>query len=416
MGKDQRDQPLPVYSSTHREGRPGMTTKAYITPELLRWAREREGLIPLEAAQRLHVSLELWEEWESGYALPTLRQAEELANRLNVPLGYLFLSEPRTERLPIPDIRTMADETPAAPSVDLRDVVNDVLLKQEWYRDYQESEGAEPLRFIKSFSEQDDPVTVASDIRKTIGINEVLRQEAHGLDEYLRKLILRIEAVGILVLRSRIVYNNVRRPLDHTEFRGFAISDPFAPLIFINGRDAKAAQVFTLAHELAHLWIGSTGISNPDQALPSQRSNETERYCNRVAAETLVPAADFQMRWSSTESLQNNLEHLSDYYRVSTLVILRRAYELQQITYDAYHEAYKVLAARRPSAPSNSGGGDPFVNFITRNGRTFTAALIAAVREGSIPYRDAARMLHVKVDTIGGIAKKLFEMQSAANA
>src|SRR5689334_4325642 len=103
MRGDQRGQPLRVYSSTQREGQLGMTTKAYITPELLRWAREREGLTRLEAARRLHVSLELWEEWESGYALPTLRQAEELANRLNVPLGYLFLSEPPTERLPIPD-------------------------------------------------------------------------------------------------------------------------------------------------------------------------------------------------------------------------------------------------------------------------------------------------------------------------
>src|SRR3954453_6204481 len=242
MGEAQQAHPIPVYSSTQREGQPGMTTKAYITPALLRWAREREGLTSPEAAQRFHVSLELWEEWESGYALPTLRQVEVLATRLNVPLGYLFLSEPPTERLPIPDLRTMADESLAAPSVDLRDVVNDVLLKQEWYRDYQESQGAEPIRFIKSFSEQDNPATVASNIRKTIGINEVLRHEARSRDEYVRKLIQRVEAVGILVLRSRIVYNNVRRPLNHTEFRGFAISDPLAPLIFINGRDAKAAQ------------------------------------------------------------------------------------------------------------------------------------------------------------------------------
>jgi Zn-dependent peptidase ImmA (M78 family) len=135
-----------------------------------------------------------------------------------------------------------------------------------------------------------------------------------------------------------------------------------------------------------------------------------------VAAEVLVPAADFQLRWSGAESLHANLERLSGYYRVSSLVILRRAYELQRITYDAYHEAYKLLAARRPPAPDDSSGGDPYVNFIVRNGRTLTAALITAVHEGGIPYRDAARMLHVKVGTIGGIAKKLFEMQGVANA
>src|SRR5712692_4949193 len=283
-----------------------MSTKAYITPQLLRWARERYGLSTAEAAERLHVSLDLLQEWEGGEALPTLRQAQDVASRLNVPLGYLFLSTPPSEDLPIPDLRRVADEPRSAASPELIDLVSDVLLKQEWYRDYQEREEAEPLPFIGKYSLADKPTTVATDIRQSIGLDATLRQEAQSLDGFLRKLIGRVESAGVLVLRSGIVQNNTHRALNVAEFRGFAISDRVAPLVFINGRDAKSAQIFTLGHELAHLWIGSSGISNPGYLrLPSQHENTTELFCNQVAANLLVPAEDFLSRWSSVESLDS---------------------------------------------------------------------------------------------------------------
>ena len=130
---------------------------------------------------------------------------------------------------------------------------------------------------------------------------EQIRRTSHTWDEFLRELTRSAEATGILVMRSGIVGGNTRRKLSVNEFRGFVISDDLAPLVFINGRDSKAAQIFTLVHELVHVWIDRSGISNPDpKDVPAELRNTVETFCNSVAAEVLVPHADFLKSLPST--------------------------------------------------------------------------------------------------------------------
>lgn len=294
--------------------------KVLITPGVLSWARCRRGLAASELARKLSVKPEKIAAWESGESRPTFRQAQRLAQALYVPFGYLYLAEPPAEKLPIPDLRTVGAKPPRAPSPDFLDLVNDVLTKQQWYREYRESNGGEPLPFVGRYTANDAAETIAADIRDTLSIDDDMRKGAATWGDFLRELTLRSEDLGILVMRSGVVGNNNNRPLDVNEFRGFAISDDLAPLVFVNGRDAKSAQIFTLAHEMAHLWIGEGGVSNPDCALPpDEQGNDIERLSNRVAAETLLPSADFPVRWRNcSASIKTNMRRLWIYYNVSS--------------------------------------------------------------------------------------------------
>jgi Zn-dependent peptidase ImmA (M78 family)/transcriptional regulator with XRE-family HTH domain len=373
--------------------------EAFVKPALVKWARGRERLTLERAAQLINVKPDRWDSWERGIARPTFRQAQNLAHKLNVPFGYLFLSAPPSEVLPLPDLRTIANRPPASPSPELFDLLQDVLRKQEWYREYQENERASPVPFIGRYSLSDDPNRIAANIRDTLGVNEEVRHKARTWQDFLRLLIRQAEDAGVLVLRSGVVGNNPHRKLDVDEFRGFAISDDLAPLAFINAQDWKTAQIFTLVHEVAHLWIGESGISNLDyRRRSSQQQNRIDRLCDQVAAETLVPSDDFVPRWVDENTVEENLQALATRYRVSQFVVLRRAYENDKLTSAQYWSCYDQLEAK-VTGRGTQGGGNFYANLLARNSRTFTFALLEATAEGRVPYRDAARLLNIKLKT-----------------
>jgi len=390
-------------------------TEAFITPELVTWARQREGLSAENAAHRIKVKPDRLESWEKGVARPSLRQAQTLAQAFNIPFGYLFLSAAPVEELPLPDLRTIANRPPGSASPELTDLLHDVLRKQEWYREYQEDEGAQPLPFIGRYSIADDADQIAADIRDTLGVDDELRNKARTWEDFLRLLVRQAEDAGVLVLRSGVVGNNTHRKLSVAEFRGFAISDDLAPLVFINAQDWKVAQIFTLAHEVAHLWVAESGISNLDYRRPSwEQRNDIDGLCDQVAAETLVPRDDFLPRWLHQNTVDENLQALATRYRVSRFVILRRAYETDTLTRDEYRAYYDQLATKVRGTGAE-GGGNFYANLLARNSSTFTLALLAATAEGRVAYRDAARLLNVKLKTLAGAHDQLLA-SGAANA
>ncbi len=393
-----------------------VVSAALITPSVLSWARGRRGLAASELARKLSVKPEKIAAWESGESRPTFRQAQRLAQALYVPFGYLYLAEPPVEKLPIPDLRTVGDKPPRAPSPDFLDLVNDVLTKQQWYREYQEANGGEPLPFVGRYTADDAPETIAADIRDALSIDGDMRKGAATWGDFLRELILRSEDLGILVMRSGVVGNNNNRPLDVNEFRGFAISDDIAPLVFVNGRDAPAAQVFTLAHEMAHLWIGEGGVSNPDYALRSdEQASAVERLSNRVAAETLVPSADFRARWrNGSMSVELNMERLSRHYKVSNMVALRRACDLGLVAPKDYWTLYEwtlteeMILASEYASYKGQGVGNFHFTVLARNGRAFSKAVVTSAADGDIPLGEAAGMLNVKIKALSAISEILF--------
>src|ERR1022692_1617348 len=288
-----------------------------IQPKLLRWACERAGFDRTDLEHKFPQLAA----WESSTAQPTLKQLEAFAKATYTPVGYLFLSEPPVEKIPIPDFRALGNERIGHPSPDLLDTIYVCQQRQEWFRNYARSMGESPLVFVGSARVGDDVVPTAARIREELGFDLNARRQMPTWTDALRHFIEQADGLGILVMCNGVVHNNNYRHLDPQEFRGFAMADGLAPLVFINGADTKAAQMFTLAHELAHIWLGESALSNvrPD----SSPAHNIETWCNRVAAELLVPLPEVQRELGSNDPLQS-VSALARTFKVSTLVILRR--------------------------------------------------------------------------------------------
>jgi len=382
-----------------------------ISGSVIKWARTRLGKTHEQIADEIGSSLRAEDiaQWEAGENLPEFRKAQKLALALHIPFGYLFLSDPPKNDIKVPDLRTVGSKPITEFSANLLDQLRNLLLKQEWYRDYATEEGRKPLAFVGRFSVNSSYEKVAADISNELGINAKFRTAASNWEGFLTNLMAGAEAAGILVIRSGVVASSSKRTLKVNEFRGFVLSDPIAPLVFINGADSTSAQVFTLAHELAHLWIGKSGISNPN---PKKRSadenNSIERFCNQVAAELLVPRAEFLKRWRNSETVENNVRMLVRYFRVSAHVILRQAFELDKITRQEYEERIEAEEERfRLQQEEREGGGNFYRTMRVRNSRILVSSVLEAIQASKIGLRDAATLLGCKVPTLKNVASEL---------
>lgn len=362
------------------------TLRVTINPALLRWARDRARLSLDDLAHRFpHLP-----DWESETARPTLRQLEHFASATHTPIGYFFLPQPPVERLPIPDFRTLGSHAIAQPSPDLLDTIYLCQQRQDWYRDFQRLQAEHPLAFVGSATTSDDPDATAETIRHALAFDLDERQRLPTWTDALRRFIEQADAAGVLVMVNGVVGNNNHRKLDPEEFRGFALTDDLAPLVFINGADTKAAQMFTLAHELAHIWLGQTALS--DTGPESAPTHQAERWCNRVAAELLVPLAVFRTEYRRGEDLRGALDRLARRFKVSTLVILRRIHDAGGLTRDQLAQAYQQELDRLRTMPRSSGG-DFYLTQGARVGKRFARALVASTLEGQTLHRDAFRLL-----------------------
>ncbi len=388
------------------------TPRANITPEMLIWARQRLFSTKEEASERLGISTERLEQWESGQVSPTFNQARDIAGRLFIPFGYLFLSNPPPDLpLPLPDLRTVEGTPSQPPSPDFLEVVHDAQRKQAWYREDLIAEGISELAFVGSFDSSSSYREIAQEVRETIGIDESMRRASASWEEFLRHFIERSESQGILVLRSGVVENNNLRKLDVAEFRGFALVDSIAPLVFINGQDSKAAQIFTLAHELAHIWINESGVSNPDfTVISSHQNNQIERLCNRAAAEVLLPEEDFVRIWIDSDTVISNIDKLARNFRVSSVAVLRQALEIGKVDVHSYREAYGLAVSKQTNI---SPGGNFHNSLAARNSRRFVSAVISATAEDRLSQLDAARLLNIRAKTVESVSRTLYGIELA---
>jgi Zn-dependent peptidase ImmA (M78 family) len=374
-------------------------TRVEVKPKLLRWARERAGL---DLGVLTHRFPQL-ADWERGTARPTLKQIEHFAKVTHTPVGYLFLQEPPIERVPIPDFRTVGNNHIERPSPDLLDTIY-CQQSQEWYRDFARSMGDEPLAFVGSLRGTGDVVQMAARIRRALGFDVDERQRIPSWTDALRRFIEQADAMGVLMMVSGVVGSNNRRKLDPQEFHKFALADDLAPLVFINGENTKVAQMFTLAHELSHIWLGQSAVSDAqvswvpdvsDAKASLAPEHHIERWCNRVAAELLVPLEVLRAEYDQRTDLRHETDRLARRFKVSTLVILRRIHDAGGLTCEQLWEAYEAELQRLHEIRKGSGG-DFYLTLGARVSKRFARALVVSTLEGRSSFTEAFRLLGFK--------------------
>ncbi|MAL32141.1 MAG: peptidase [Marinobacter sp.] len=376
-------------------------TTANINTDMLTWARERSGISVPDFARRCGISEERLREWESGERKLTFNQAMRFAEKAHVPFGYLFLAKPPEEVLPIPDLRTLEGQGVQRPSAELLDLVKLMMQRQEWYREYLQQHFAEANPYVGRASYSDSVESIVEDIRACLGV------EPHPTrgkwDDYYRDLVQRIESLGILVMRQGNLGHH-SRPLNVDEFRGFAIVDEYAPIIFVNHSDALGARLFTLIHELCHIWIGQSGISDGN----TNTHRQEEVLCNAVAAEFLVPAQEFRALWQQdSESWEDNLPPLEAHFHVSTWALARRALTLNFISEQEYGR-YIFEQKMRHEQRKGSGGPTYYQTKKAQISRQFSQAVVGEALSGQLLLRAAGELLGgIKPGKIETFAREL---------
>lgn len=370
-----------------------MSATVQINPSMLSWAIARAGYSVEGFEMNFAKKFPYLSDWISTKKEPTLKQLEDFARSVHVPFGYLLLPAPPQEEFPIPFFRTKG--ATYKPSLAVFDTVSLLKRRQDWLHEYLKDNDYDFLPFVGKFGEQTPYETIVSDIRDKLSLTAPeWAAQFSTWEQSLQHLIQKVEAAGVIVVVNGVVENNNNRAIKVEDCRGFVLADPYAPFVFINNNDAKAAQMFTLVHELAHVWLGkSAGF---DYAHMEPANTVLEKKCDQVAAEFLLPEAQIHLHWDPKLG-HSNLQKLSKRFKVSQLVVARRAMDTQKITPAEFSEIYHHLTANRNKAASK--GGNYYAVVRQRLSPTFARHVHQAVLSEQLLYSEAYRLTGLRGNT-----------------
>lgn len=391
-----------------------MAEKAYITAKVFKWARESAKMTEEIAASKVAVSIDKFKHWENGEDFPTIRQAQTLAKAYRRPFALFFLPDVPTDFQPLQDFRKTGSKELSTSSIF---IIREIQQKQAWISEVNEDNNENRVPFIGRFTIKDNPVLVAKDILATLNINPLNYKSNNPIIEWIDKA----ESNGIFISRTSFIHSRLK--LDSNEIQGFAIADDFAPFIFINSDDWNAPQLFTLVHELSHLWIAETGISNDVE--PSIKNvgdyNPIELFCNEVAANALMPKEFIDSLDSKAFDNAKEVFKNAKMIGVSSFALLVRALNLNIISLSAYKQLkqladieYNEFLKReeakkiKQKEKEKRGGPNYFLLQLNRNSRLFTQTVLDAFRGGVIEPSMASNLLNVQVNKFPKLEAQMY--------
>lgn len=393
-----------------------MSEKAYITPIVLKWARISAKMSEEIASKKINVSSEKLINWENGVGQPTIKQAQNLAKAYRRPFSLFFLPEIPNDFQPLQDFRKNDSQELGTASTF---IIREIQQKQSWISEFNRENEEEPIEFVGKYSITSNPTVVANDILKTFEINPL----NYIYDNPIKEWIEKIEAKGVFVSRTSFIHSKLK--LSKDEIQGFAIADPFAPFIFVNSEDWNAPQLFTLIHELVHIWIAESGVSNIDsdklKVNENNNVNQVELFCNEVAGNILMPQPIINGIDSSNFLTSKEIFKSAKDLGVSTFAFLFRIYNLNRISLSEYKKLksdaeieYTAFLKReadkkiKQKEKEKKGGPNYYRLQLNKNSKLFTQIVLDAFRGGNIEPTRASALLNVQINKFPKLEAQMY--------
>ncbi len=375
-----------------------------VKKEICRWA--------LEEAQKdetvFLARFEQAEKWLKEDLNPTFKQLEDAATFLQIPFGYMFLdTPPRRDSMQV-EFRSISNKISNI-SKNLQDTILAMDSRRGWMSDYRKELGWTKLAVIKQFHEKKSGRTSTdAKLAKTLlNLSPDWHTLPKDLDEAFRFLKEKLEDIGILVMRSGIVGNNTKRPLDVNEFRAFLLYDDVAPLIFINNNDSKAGKIFSLVHEFFHVLFEQEDVLL-DLDLQNQQG---ERQINALTAEFLMQQEKILDLWNQKVDAIKQITELSRHFKTSRLAMAIKLADLGLVN----REIVERVRSKSVLDFKRKAGGEGTPNFYrvyhSRMSPTFLGAVIRSAESGGLSYTRAFNLLGVKGKTYDKIKEDVLSYE-----
>lgn len=378
-----------------------MSEVKFINSTNLKIARENLGLSTLTASKRITTTKkDVVAEWENNKSLPTWSQINKLAKLYNISELLFFSKEEIEKNKTIPDYRVGVESNG---DEKVKKLINTVITRQRWLEQKLKAEGANKNRLQGIGKNIDKPTELASLIAQKLEIDIKDIKNIRGSNarkEVLHYLINKVENYNVFVGKT-ISYHK----LEVDDVRGLFVSNDYCPFIVLNRRDALSAQIFSLAHEIAHLFRKTDSISNSlDFRKTNNHINSEEIFCNNVAAELLLPYNEFTENFYDKDEIHK----ISEIYKLSEIFVFYRLVELGKISKERRDglerqikaEMAENIKAKAAKDKGREGGGNYNLLMKDSNGALFNQVVGAAYYNNEINYVEASNLLRFSAEAI----------------
>ena len=370
------------------------SVKALITPEVLKWARERRIRLEIDyAAKRLKIKPEDLEAWENGTEQPTFAQLKKIAKLYKTHISIFYLSEPPTDFQPLTDYRVLTEQfvTDEEQVYRLNANIIEAFERRETLIELYELLEEPAPEVTLNVDRNSNLRQVARKTTEFLEFNRAQLQSANDQYAALKFWKQIIEAKGILVCQTSV---NTHLSVELETVRGFCIAQRPFPVIVVNPKDSPYGRIFTLIHELVHIALGESVIQNTKfEEVNIPNLDPIEVFCNQVAAEVLVPENEL-LEIVNLETLQEDLPGISKFFHVSPEVVMRRLLTLKKISQRNYQMYRNLQLVKYRDAPRQTGGAAPYHNrLLNTSGEHFARTAFTAYYEQKITRAELASVL-----------------------